>query len=318
MFYASVVNKNMQTYSRNYTYRRGSRLPVTRKRNRRSFYLIFACIIACLVSTALISKNVFFSNNNSGEDMVLASEDNPVTDEPEIPKRQIDTSNLEGALDQIINAYPYDTSVSVVDLNSGTLIQTGDTYPFIAASTTKILSALLYLDKVESGQANLETKIGSRTSQEQLKLAVTDSDNGAWAELNNYLGRNDLMDYAKKHNINSYDSTKNTITSNDMAQLLADFYNRKLINEDHTELLLSWMQNTSEERFIPSAVPAEMKIYHKAGYLADRVHDVAIIDNGSAPFVIVIYSKSYTPAYDYGLGQKLFKQVTEQTINTFK
>lgn len=308
----------MQIHSRNYSYQRGRRLPVTHRKSRRSIYITVAGLGICLITISLISKNAFFNNGDGETSIASASEEETMKKPSEPPKRQIDTSNLQTTLDQIIKKYPYDTSVSVVDMNSGKLIQTGDTYPFIAASTTKILTALFYMDKVEAGQASLQTKIGGKTAQEQLKLAVTDSDNEAWAQLNSYLGKSDLMDYAKRQNILSYDSTKNTITSNDMAQLMANLYSRKLINEAHTTLLLSWMQNTSEERFIPSAVPEGMKLYHKAGYLPDRVHDVAVIDNGSAPFVIVIYSKSYTPSYDYIVGQKLFRQVTDHTIATFK
>ncbi len=234
------------------------------------------------------------------------------------PKRQINTSGLQASMSQIIKKYPYDTSVSVIDLNSGTLIQTGDSYPFIAASTTKLMTTLLYLNNIEVGQASLTDQIGTFTAGEQLKLAINQSDNAAWQELNNHLGKDSLAAYAKVQGIESYDPARNTITSNDMARLMAKLYNHELLNKEHTKLLLSWMQNTSDERFIPAGLPQGITSYHKAGYLNDRVHDVAIIDNGSAPFVLVVYSKSYTNNYDFGVGQKLFKQVATQAVTTFQ
>lgn len=247
-----------------------------------------------------------------------ASQPEAESSSPAPPKRQVDTSNLQAAMSQIIKKYPYDTSVSVIDLNSNTLIQTGDSYPFIAASTTKLMTTLLYLNNVEIGQADLTDQIGTSTALEQLKLAVNQSDNTAWQELNNHLGKDSLAAYAKKQGMESYDPNRNTITSNDMARLMAKLYNRELLNEEHTKLLLSWMQNTSEERFIPSGVPQGITAYHKAGYLADRAHDVAIIDNGSAPFILVVYSKSYNNSYDFTVGQKLFKQVAAQAVTTFQ
>lgn len=188
----------------------------------------------------------------------------------------------------------------------------------MAASTTKLLTALVYLGNVESGQASLNDQIGGLPAQQQLYAMVNRSDNDVWLLFNDRLDRNNLASFGQKHGLNSYDVTKNTINSNDMAILMTKLYHGELLNKEHTKLLLSWMQNTTEERFIPSAVPKTNSLYHKSGYLEDRVHDVAIIDNGSSPFAIVIYSKSFGNAkYDYGLGQKLFSDVTGQVVTIF-
>lgn len=310
----------MQSFSRNYSYQHHRRLPAPKQR-RRLLYIQLACFTASLVIVSTIVKSVFFnSNSDSGvpHALALSGENEQPAKKEEPPKRQVDTSNLQVSLDQIIKQYPYDTSVSVIDLNSDKLIQTGDSYPFIAASTTKLLTALLYMSKAEAGQTSLDSQIGGKSASTQLQLAVNRSDNDAWHKLNDYLGKDSLAAYALSKGVTTYDAKLNTITSNDMALLLAKLYKRELLNEENTKLLMSWMQNTSEERFIPAGVPEGMSLYHKAGYLPERVHDVAIIDNGTAPFVVVIYSKSYTATYDYSKGQKLFRKVTEQVITTFK
>ena len=246
------------------------------------------------------------------------SASSPVNAEPVTPaKKQVDTSALKAELEQITKKYPYNTSVAVIDLNSGSLIQSGDTYPYVAASTTKLLTALLYFKEVEQGSTTLEKPIAGKPAREQLKLMINRSDNPAWQALNSYLGKNNLEDFAHAQGLKSFNAQKNTVTSDDMARLLAKIYQNESISKEHTDLLLSWMQKTQEERFIPSAATPNLKLYHKAGYLPDRVHDVAIIDNGSAPFVLVIYSKSYTNDYNNALGQKLFKQVTSEVIETF-
>ena len=311
----------MQTHTRNYknySYQTGDRLPVRRSKKRRlgKFILVIAVILIIffIIKGVLVSGN---GNSDSAKGSSSATEENKK--EPEKPKKKVvDTSDLKASLEQISKQYPYNTGVAVIDLNSGTLVQSGDDYPYVAASTTKLLTAVLYLEDVEQGKVSLSKNIGGKTAQEQLRLMINRSDNPAWHQINTYLSIASLQAFATEQGLTSYDARKNTMTTKDMAILLAKIHNREILNDQHTELLYSWMQNTSEERFIPAAVPAGVKMYHKAGYLNDRVHDVAIVDNGTAPFVIVIYSKSYNnTAYSYLTGQKLFNQITAHVLNTF-
>lgn len=301
----------MNQYTKNTRYQR---LPPPKK-SRPLFSirkLIFIC--AFVVIFFVFAKVVGAKNNHTTD----STKESTKTTKQASPKRQVDTSSLETSLAQITSQYPYNTSVSVIDLNSGKHIQTGDTYPFIAASTTKILTALVYLTNTEKGTASLTNHLGGLTAKNQLELAINRSDNTAWHLLNDDLGKESLALYATQHGLTSYDPQDNKITAEDMAKLMAKLYNHELLNEENTALLLSWMKNTSEERFIPAAIPEGMTAYHKAGYLKDRVHDVAVIDNGSAPFVLVIYSKAYTGDYDYTAGQELYKQITQQVITTFQ
>lgn len=274
-------------------------------------------IVVFVLAIGMFTHNAFAGdkNGNVSPDGGVASATEGASDhKEETPKKTVDLAPLQPTLAATIKKYAaYDTSVSVIELNSGKLVQVGDSYPFVAASTTKILTALLYLNNVEDGKATLNEKTNGVTAQELLRKMVNESDNEAWTTLNNTLTKDKLAEYAKSQGLTSYDSSKNTITSNDMAQLLAKLYKGDLINEEHTKMLYAWMQNTSEERYIPKAIPGNVKLYHKAGYLSDRVHDVAIVDNGNTPYVIVIYSKTYGNAvYDFVAGQKLFTEITKQ------
>lgn len=307
----------MQAYNKNYSYRRTAHIRPS-KSKLAGFTLKGVLVVICLILLALIAKNLLASKNDDEPVAKQAGvfsqkEEKP----PEPPKKIVNTSGLAAAIDQINAQYSYNVSVAVIELNSDKLIQTGDTYAYVAASTTKLLTALYYFNKVEKGQESLAANIGGRPAKEQMRLMINRSDNVAWHSLNDYLVKSNLQVFAHKQGLQSFNAEANTMTSNDMAQLMAKIYKRELANNEHTDLLLSWMQNTSEERFIPPAVPVTSKLYHKAGYLPDRAHDVAIIDNGSTPFVLVVYSKSYTNSYDYLTGQKIFKQITTQAVNTF-
>ena len=314
----------MQTYTRNYKsypYHDGGLLrPVKRNRRIKSMRLLIICV---LILAAFLAKGLLAGDNvpTPVPSLAAASSEAPREKKEEPPKpppkKLVDTSTLKASIDAINAKYPYNTSVAVVELNSGTMIQTGDTYPYVAASTTKLLTALYYFHKVEAGEVSLDKNIAGKPAREQMRLMINRSDNAAWNQMNTYLSKASLQQFAHQQGLTSFDATKNTMTSSDMARLLVKIHNRELANEVHTALLFSWMQKTSEERFIPPAIPVGVLFYHKAGYLADRVHDVAIVDNGSTPFALVIYSKSYTNGYDNAVGQKIFKQITTQVLSTF-
>ncbi len=326
----------MQSYSRNHTYQRqGERLPVANS-NKKKLVVRFGAVLVVVLVAAVGGFQLFGgknSNNPNASKLVspqvasasTTKEEEPKKDELQkpasisgnLPKRNINLAPLQPDLAAIIKKYPYTTSITVVDINTGNAVQAGDSYPFIAASTTKLLTVMLFMNNVEAGLDDLDNQVGTKTAKEQMQLAINKSDNEAWAALNEQLGKESLANYAKKQGLESYDVNRNTITSNDMAKLLGRFYSRQILNEEHTRLILSWMQNTSEERFIPPAIPTTNTLFHKAGYLSDRAHDVAIVDNGDAPYGIVIYSKTNTN-YDFQIGQKLFKELTTRVVTTFK
>lgn len=293
----------------NHRYYRRTHYTLKPKRNYR---LKIACLIACCLIVGVVAKNILPAEGETkGANTAVQPK------EPEKPKKVVDLTLLPESLKQVIGKFPYDTSVSVVEINSGKTIHVGDPHQYIAASTTKILTAILYLHNVEQGQASLDDQIGGVSAREQLQLMVNRSDNDAWRQLNGHLSHEKLQAYALQQGMTSYDPKENKVTSDDMASLLAKLYKRELINDENTKLLLSWMQKTEQESFIPPAMPAGVNLYHKSGYLEERAHDAAIIDNGFTPFVLVIYSKAYGPSYNFEMGQRLFSQVAAETLNTF-
>lgn len=298
-----------------YSYQTGSYQHKTPKRGRFSRWLIIFILI--IVTFFVIMKGVMESDNEpqNNSSPAVAEEAEEV---PEPVKKTIDGAALQASLEQTIQQHPFDVSVAIIELNTGEIILAGDSSPYIAASTTKVLSAVMYLENVEQGKAALSRNLGGRTAQEQLRLMINRSDNAAWDDINRYLRESNIKVFASQQGLSSYDPYKNTISTKDMALLMAKVSNREILNEEHTQLLYEWMQNTSEERFITANIPAGTKSYHKTGYLTDRVHDAAIVDNSEAPFVLVVFSKSLnnTP-YNYIKGQELYKDITTKTLQAF-
>lgn len=210
-----------------------------------------------------------------------------------------------------------DISVAVIDLNSNTSANYGIQDNFAGASTTKVLTAVAYLKKVEDGSRTLTQKVNGTAAQQQIKLMINQSNNDSWAALNKNLTYTALEAYAKSIGINSYKSKANTITASDEALLLKKLYKDELINAEHKALLLSYMQNTNNEAMIPKVLPAGATLYHKYGQLEDRLHDAAIIDYKQQPIVVVIYTKGgASDGSNYQTRVQLIQQFAQTVFDT--
>ena len=184
----------------------------------------------------------------------------------------------------------YQVGIALLNLNSGSLRQYGLGVPFEAASTAKVLTAVAFYKMVEAGDASLDEPMGAYTAGFQLQEMVQDSDNDSWALLVDAVGQARLVEDMAAIGV-SYDVDQNTLSAADMATVLADLYEGKLMNQQHTQQLLSYMQNTNDEDLIPAALPAGITVFHKYGLLAGELHDAAILTTPTRAMVLVIYTK---------------------------
>jgi beta-lactamase class A len=207
----------------------------------------------------------------------------PLTD----PDSTVLDTEINGVLAQNSG---YQVGVALLDLNSGSLRQYGVEVPFEAASTAKVLTAVAYYEMVEAGDASLDDPMGAYTAGFQLQEMIQDSDNDSWTLLVNAVGRSRLADDASAMGV-SYDLDGNTLTTADMAHVQAELYEGKLLDQEHTEQLLSYMQNTNDEDLIPAALPAGVTVFHKYGLLGGELHDAAILTTATRGVVLVIYTK---------------------------
>jgi beta-lactamase class A len=202
-------------------------------------------------------------------------------------------------------------SISYKDIKSHRSFQYGAKGVYTAASVGKLITASLLLSQVDAGQRSLSDPVGGSTARQQLKAMIEVSDNTAWLNLNILLGYDKLEAYAKKVGITDYDSKENLLSAEDIAMLLQKLYSNQLLSKTSTDLLLGHMKVANYRQYIVAAVPDKSTVYHKVGFLEDRLHDAAIINNGKYPYVLVIFTEAKSGIYDFNEGIDLIQNIVE-------
>lgn len=276
---------------------------------------------ASLAIIALFISGFFINNlkqSASGNEIITPKVQGATRDVTTTRNPPLSTADLQASIDAIIKKYPHlQISVAFEDLNSGSTLLTGVKERYVAASIAKLLAASLFLDQVEDGKYTLNDMIGGKSAKIQLKLLIEDSDNAAWTNFRNLLTHEAINTYAKKIGLQNYDSEQNLSTAADIAVVLKALFNKELLNDSNTDMMLSYMQNASESQYIPAALPQNVRVYHKAGYLKDRLHDAAIVDDGNEPFSLVIFTKA-NGQYDFNEGIKITHEITRAVQNAYR
>lgn len=241
------------------------------------------------------------------------------TPEPE-RLASLDHTAMGASIEAVIAKYPrMDIGVSWIDIKTGEHGDFGVQDPFVAASTAKLLTAISFLHDVEQGSASLTQKVGNKSATDALEAMIVKSDNQSWHDFNNeVMSHQELTDYADTIGFTGYDPDSNTVTPASLAKLLANLYQRRLLNDENTKLLLSYMEHAEEVEYFKEIAPDGVRVYHKPGYLQDRVHDAAIIDNNERPFVLVVFTKSRTGSYTVSSGADIFKTIGAAAYSSFK
>lgn len=273
------------------------RITPPKRQNRHSRRLLFISI-TLLLSLAgwFIMQNKSDSNDASAANGAQKAAAEAQPKEPEVPKTTL--TEMETAINGVITkATDVDISAAIIDINSGTLYHYGlpNTVVFTGASVGKLITATAYLHGVEEGTYSMDRVVNGQSASANLQKMIVNSDNDAWHALNNVITYKGLETYAASAmSITDFDSSDNTFSPDDIARLEQLLYQHKLLNNDNTALLLSYMSQANRTDFIKPAVPTLITFYHKAGWLVQHNHDAAIIDDGKNPYVLVIFTKAHT------------------------
>jgi len=293
---------------------RQSRHLLTHNKFKHTKPLIFASVVViCMVALA---ARVFWSRAEAEH----RASKIPVSVQAVISSPTTTTPNLDNFISttkKVINANPNITfEVSTIELSNNNLEELGGTSPMVAASVTKIITAADFLNQVEIGNESLQENFDGNTTQYEIQQMIVISDDEAWERLNNDLTYPQLQAYAGGLGISDYDAVNNTISATDIARVLADLYEGKLLNQSNTNLLLSYLKEANYRQYIVPAVPASDTVYHKIGLYNDNVNDAAIITHNKQAFVLVIFTNG-NGSYNWPNRAELMQQIATAAISAY-
>lgn len=210
------------------------------------------------------------------------------------------TTNVQQSLEAVVAQYTdLHIGVELSNLTTGQMVGVNAGDIFTAASTTKVLVAAAYLHQVELGTASFDTDIGGYSASDMLQQMINQSNNYAWEAFINYLGTDNLRQYALDHELASYNPVSNMFSASDDVELLTQLGNGTLLNPSNTERLLGYMTDTNEEGLIPAALPGGTTVAHKYGILEGKLHDGALVTVNGNRYVLAIYTENDgTELYD--------------------
>jgi beta-lactamase class A len=209
-------------------------------------------------------------------------------------------------------------SVSLINLDTGKEYDAGSSDAvFTAASTAKLVAVFDYLHQVELGKATLTRQLGGVSAQENIRRMIVNSDNDAWARLNQYLTFRGEQAYLQSLGVSGVVQANNMqFTTPNMAKLLQWFYTGQLMNAVHQQLLYGYLANTTVHNLIQAAVPATATVYHKYGQLGGNLHDAAIVQYAGHNFVLVIYTNNPGGSNRYNDQVNLIHAVTAAALQS--
>ena len=275
--------------------------------------LYIIILLVGIVAWAIITGNLPLKNDDTRTSKTTASV------QPVKKAKAPDIAGLTNSINQITAQHSdLDTSIAITDLQTNKTYQYGDTAAYTAASINKLVTAMAYINKVEQGNATLSQYVGGEPAQTQIEKALVNSDNAAWESFytSRQLSCAAHNEYAQSIGLTSYDCVSNVISASDVALLLTRLYKGELASKTHTDLILGYLKQANYREYIVSAVPNNLTVYHKVGYLTDRVHDGAIVTDSKDSYVLVIFTKA-TGTYNTPAAIKLFQDITKATTKTF-
>jgi beta-lactamase class A len=218
------------------------------------------------------------------------------------------TTDLEAQLEAWVKENGGTYGVAVQELNyQQRVVRVNALEPMPTASTYKLYVAYAILHQVEQGTLSLQVTMESGdTVQTCLRKMITISDNTCGRNLGFLAGWKTTEDLLKtkgisKTYLNNYDETdklletEKTSSAQDHLKLLRLLHHGKLLDKQHTDLLLEYLKKQQWRERIPAGLPDDVTVANKPGFLPGMQNDAGIVYGPKSAYVIVILSDTDEP-----------------------
>lgn len=216
---------------------------------------------------------------------------------------------LRNTLQAWVNEQSDDYSIAVREVTNKERVASVSIFKEMPiASTYKLYVAYAVLHEVEQGNIRLSTKLSSgETVQACLRKMIITSDNPCGRGLGFLAGWKKTEDLLAAQNINktylnNYDdddqllSAEKTSTAQAHSKFLQLLSKGKLLNKEHTDILIDYMKKQQWRERIPAGVPDTIEVADKPGFLPGMQNDAAIVYGPTSTYILVVLSDSDNPA----------------------
>lgn len=233
------------------------------------------------------------------------------------------SAGVRQAIEQV--TAPYGQAVSVTYLPVGTpagIVSVNGATQHASASMIKLVVLAALLDKVAAGEIDLAAQVEVKASdivsgtgtvqddgpgtyelQELARRMIADSDNTATNVIVDLIGMDAVNEEASKLGLTGTvmarkmmdmvaadQGMRNRMTSDDAATMLNLIATGKLVNEQMSELAMSFLLQQTINAGLTDAIPAGVQVAHKTGELNQAEHDGGIV-LAAHPYVLVVMTE---------------------------
>lgn len=223
------------------------------------------------------------------------------------PYQVPDYDTLKADLSAQMASYQGDWSLYFEDYRTGAVVSI-NSHQVYSASLIKLFVAQTVFDKANKGEITLNGKIS-----DEIRKMLTYSDNEAWKYLARALGGGSysrgMAEVTSLASQNGYYDTGqfyqgnhknyNFTSVNDCGAFLRNLLDRKIVNGECSDIILSHLKNQSNRTKIPVAIPDTVEVANKTGELDYIQGDAAIVYYPERTYILVIIGDSL----DNGYGQ---------------
>ena len=196
-----------------------------------------------------------------------------------------------------------------------------------AGSLSRKETFTLSPDNVVGGAGVLQGRpYGTKVSlQEALDLMITESDNTAANLLIDRLGMDRINTYMQNHGYSHSvlrrkmmdteamgEGRENLTSTRDIALLFKRLYRGKCVGLDQDREMLAIYKRQTDNDSIPGDLPQGTVVAHKTGEVSDVRHDGGIVYTPKGAYVLVIFTRNYTPYETMaGLPERIYQFFVE-------
>ncbi|MCK5357969.1 MAG: serine hydrolase, partial [Elusimicrobiales bacterium] len=108
---------------------------------------------------------------------------------------------------------------------------------------------------------------------------------------------------------------ENYTTAREMADLIERIYNKELVDEQSSELMMDFLKHSKSRARLRKGLPIGWELAHKTGLLRRSCHDVGIVFSPQGDYIIAVLTGNVP---NYSSAKKFITKIAKHTVDYYK